>query len=397
MLLNVDRASRLIDEEGLDALLATTLENVYYLSGLRSLVQVMFPMNSQVYALASREKLSQPIVIVPMGDADTTLDCFPGVTAITYGFFSRVLAEGVEISSKETRLKELAIDQKPQADALQALTVALEESGLADRTIGFDEKGFNPSYIPQLEKRLPKLKIKPAASLFKQIRMVKTAEEVRRLREAVRITERAMLQSVSTAKEGVTEIELAREFEKALIDQGAQLNFTCVHFGRNIAFVDTSPWDTPLKKGDLFWFDVGCYYEGYASDISRVFALGDPGQRARQLYKAILEGADRGLQIIKAGVKAEDVFHACVAAVREAGIPHFQRNHVGHGIGLATYDPPTLAPGVETILEEGMVLNIEPPYYEIGFGGFNVEDTMVVTKGRPELLTSVSRELEILE
>ena len=98
------------------------------------------------------------------------------------------------------------------------------------------------------------------------------------------------MHALGTIKEGVTEIEVAREFEKALVDQGARPNITCLHFGRNIAFVETAPWETQLKQGDLIWFDVGCFNEGYASDTSRVFALGDPGKRAMDLYEALLEG-----------------------------------------------------------------------------------------------------------
>jgi Xaa-Pro aminopeptidase len=227
--------------------------------------------------------------------------------------------------------------------------------------------------------------------------MVKTPEEINRLRNAVQITEKAILNAISTLKEGDTEIEVAREFEKALLDQGARTNLTCLHFGRNIAFVETSPWVTPLKQGDLVWFDVGCLYKGYQSDISRVFAFGDPGKRAKDIYKALLEGWKIGVEVIRHGVKAKDVFNKSVLRVREKGIPEFERTHVGHGIGLETYDLPSLGPDNITSLESGMVINLEIPYYEIGFGGFNIEDTVVVTDGEPEFLTSLSPELMILE
>jgi Xaa-Pro aminopeptidase len=319
------------------------------------------------------------------------------VTAINYGVFYRELAEGVMLSPSEARLRDMVINREPKASALEALVAALEESGLAGRTIGLDESSMNPGYVSQLEQRLPGLKLKPAASVFQEVRKVKTAEEVRRLREAVRVTEVAIGNAVSIAKDGVTEAVMANEFKKSLIDQGARLGFTCLRFGKLAAYAQRPPGSVALRKGDLIWLDVGCFYQGYPSDLMRTFAFGDPGERARRYYQALLAGQQRGFETVKAGAKAKDVFYATVAAVREAGIPHFRRHNVGHGLGLETYDPPMLAPGDEGILEEGMVINVEPPYYEIGFGGLGVEDTLLVTGRGFELLTSISRNLEILE
>ena len=394
MLVNVERARRLMDESGLDGLVATTASNVFYLSGLWSHSLIMFPQEAQIFALASRENLLQPVVVVTTGEVDTAMECFPGVRIINYGPFHRYVAEGVALTPQEARLKELAVDREPKSEPLEALMAGLEESGLTDKTIGLDEKGIAPAYPPELEKRFPRLVIKPAASLFTRIRMVKTEEEIKRLRGAVQVTEKAILEAVGMATEGVTEGEMAKGFEKALIDQGAEPLFTCLRIGRLTAFGQCRAGDTPLRKGDRIWFDVGCRYQGYSSDIARTFAFGDIGERARRFYQAILEGEERGLEAIKAGVKAEEVFRVTVDAVRNAGIPNFRRGMVGHGMGIWLYDPPMLAPGDETVLEEGMVLDIEPPYYEIGTGALAVEDTLVVTKGRPELLTTISRNLE---
>lgn len=397
MLLNMERAMSVMDENGLDGLLATTPPNVYYVSGVWSISMVLSPRETGIYALVARDKLSEPVVVVYTGDIDTAMRGFPGVRIINYGTFTRYVAEGVELTPTETRLKELAIDREPKGDALEALMAALEEAGLTDKTVGLDEIGINPAYPPELEKRFPNLTLKPAAADLTRIRMVKTAEEISRLRAAVQVTQKAMLHVVGIAREGITGAEMTQELEKVLIDEGAQPLFTGLGFGRLSALGQCPPGDVPLSRGDRIWMDVGCRYQGYSSDIGRTFGFGDPGERTRRYYQATLEGEKRGLEAAKAGATAAEVFHATVAAVREAGIPEFRRRHVGHGMGIWLYDPPMLAPGDETVLEEGMVLNIEPPYYEVGTGGLLVEDTFVVTKGSPELLTSLSRELEILE
>jgi Xaa-Pro aminopeptidase len=85
-----------------------------------------------------------------------------------------------------------------------------------------------------------------------------------------------------------------------------------------------------------------------------------------------------------------------VRATRAAGIPHYQRHHVGHGIGLEPYDPPTIAPGSDTALEPGMVFCVETPYYEHGWGGVQVEDAVEVTAAGARLLTRSSRELQLV-
>ncbi len=102
------------------------------------------------------------------------------------------------------------------------------------------------------------------------------------------------------------------------------------------------------------------------------------------------------LEVLRPGVTAREVFEAAVRATREAGIPGYRRHHVGHGVGLDTYDPPLLDATTETVLEPGMVLEIETPYYELGFGGVQVEDTVLVTDAGCRLLTRTPRELAIV-
>ena len=248
MLVNVERARRLMEEGGLDGLVATTAANVYYLTGLWSRSLFMFPLEAQVYAVAAGPELSRRAVVVTKGDVDTAMECFPGVEIINYGPFHRYAASGVHLTPEEARLRELAVDREPKGDALEGLVAALEETGLTEGVIGLDERGINPSYAAELKKRHPRLETKPASSLFTSIRMVKTPEEIRRLRGAVEVTEKAMLRAVGVAREGVTEAELAREFDRAVIDQGAEPLFTGLRIVRLTAFGQVRAGETPLRR-----------------------------------------------------------------------------------------------------------------------------------------------------
>jgi Xaa-Pro aminopeptidase len=108
--------------------------------------------------------------------------------------------------------------------------------------------------------------------------------------------------------------------------------------------------------------------------------LGEPGSKLKQYHRAICVGLDVAIAMIKPGVAVADVFNASVEAVRREGIPHYARSHVGHGIGLDGYDAPNIAPSSKDVFEEGMVICVETPYYELGFAGLQVEDTLVVTR-----------------
>ncbi|HEX7976857.1 MAG TPA: M24 family metallopeptidase, partial [Anaerolineales bacterium] len=154
---------------------------------------------------------------------------------------------------------------------------------------------------------------------------------------------------------------------------------------------------TPLKPGEPIWFDVGCFCDGYWADIARIACLGQPTERMRSLYQAMLEGEQAALEKTKAGMTGGELFDLTMAACRAAGVTHYQRHHVGHGIGTELYEDVLISPGVTDVIEEGTVVNIETPYYEFGLGAIHVEDPFVVHAGGNELLTTLSRELLIVD
>jgi len=155
--------------------------------------------------------------------------------------------------------------------------------------------------------------------------------------------------------------------------------------------------DAVLREHEVIRFDVGTMAaNGYHSDIARNFSLGEPDERALRYWDATLAGIDAAAAAMKPGATAADVFQAAVAAVRGAGIPHFKRNHVGHGIGLEVYDVPLLAPSDTTPIEEGMVFQVETPYYELGWAGIQPEDTVVATAQGGKNLAQLSRKFEVV-
>jgi Xaa-Pro dipeptidase len=397
-LLNSHRARTLALDSGFDGIVTATLENNFYLSGVWNFGFELFPYNAEAYVVANADNVGAGTVITSVAEADITLAANPTVKGIlTYGAFSRVAPNGASLDASEERLKAMTLDTKPAATAIDALAGALEQQGLIGGSIGVDERGANRGLIDALTARLPGTRFTAAADLLRRIRMVKTPGEHRRLIQTLRITEAAFEATVAAAYPGVTERELKRVFDTAVVAAGASPAFAFIRFGRGMALGQVEPGDTKLVPGDYIWFDIGCTYQGYRSDIGRIVSFGEPSKRLCDLYEASIRGQDRAFEMMQPGNEARAVFAAAVERIRESGIPHYERHHVGHGIGVEFYDSPLLAPSADTQLEEGMVFEVETPYYELGFGGTFIEDTVIIRSDGPEIVTRLSRDLRVIE
>ena len=152
---------------------------------------------------------------------------------------------------------------------------------------------------------------------------------------------------------------------------------------------NVQPSAARLKNGEVIRFDVGGRYKHYRADVARMAVLGDPDTKTSAYARALHVGVLKALEMIKPGVKASAVFETAVEAVRREGIPHYDRSHVGHGIGVDGYDLPDLTAASQDVIEDGMVMCVETPYYELGWAGLQVEDMIVVrSDGIESLMTS---------
>lgn len=402
MLVNVERLRAKMDEEGLDGIVAATLPNVHYFAGFWSLALAGFPYEGQCYAVITRDEPAQPVVVSSTVELDQVQDGiaagFPVKDTVNFGTFYR---EGpfidVELSEDEKHLKSISMEREGHAGPLPALIAALKQLGLNGKKVGVDELGLRRDVWQELQEQMAGTTFTPASALLRWVRKVKTPEEIRRLREVVKITERAILAATAIARRGVTEYEVAREFERSIAGQGARPQFSLIRFGRNAVAGQRQPDRTPLQEGDIIWFDTGVLYDGYWSDLARGFSLGEPSQRAAEIYQAMVVGEESGIAQTRAGMTGGELFEITMEATRAAGAPHYRRHHVGHGIGSEVYEAPLLAPGNKDIIEVGSVINIETPYYEFGLGALHVEDPYVVREdGDHELLTTLPRSLQIL-
>lgn len=388
---NWERLKAIMAKNRLEGLVATSPENVTYLTGFRAFGHVLLR-DTQVYAVLPLA--GEVRVVAPKGELDLAAEY--GIApeqVVPFGTFHAQIPENLAGAQEQFGVM---LRQESLPSAAEALVQAIKTAGLGNGVIGIDESRISLQVLDSLPQMLPGVRIKRAAGVFSQIRMVKTVDEIRRLRSAAQITEAACLHTMDQAREGMTELELAIIFEKALLDRGARPSFTVLGFGDHSAFLNVQPTGRQLKKGDIVRFDIGCNYDYYHADIARTFVFGAiKDKRIPAYYRAIRNGEQQALDAIRPGVLASEIFRIAVDGVREEGLPAYNRHHCGHGIGIEVYDPPIIGPGNNTVLEPGMVLCIETPYYELGFGGFQVEDTLVVTDDGCELFTRAPEELAV--
>ena len=159
---------------------------------------------------------------------------------------------------------------------------------------------------------------------------------------------------------------------------------------------NVQPSEARLKRGQVIRFDVGGRYQHYRADIARIAVLGEPDRKTDKYYKALSAGVQRVLEMVRPGMRTAALFNAAVETVRREGIPHYSRSQTGHGIGIDGYDIPDLAPDSDHIVEEGMVMCVETPYYELGWGGLQREDTIVIRRNGAESFMTTTGDLMVL-
>lgn len=376
-----DRARAALEQAGAAAVLATTPPNVRYLTRIGRA--------SGAVAVLTVEEPEHPTLLVPGSDIDYVLeDPDPDVDVVAYGTFYRAFTHD-DLPEREAAVRRLHEEMLWDADAAHAVAEVLE--GVQGPVIA----DAPPEAIPGLPEAVPDVTVIADPDLFRRLRMVKTDEEIQRLQTAARITEEAIAASLATVRPGAVQADVARAFAAAVVTRGAEVHADNVSIDEATALGNVNLPDDRIGAGSLIRYHVGATHRGYAAELGRCFSLRPPGHRNRAEYEALLAGQQAALDQLRPGLRASQLFATTVAEVRRRGIASYQRTHMGHGLGLAgDRDLPVLAPHDQTIIEAGMVLLVEAPYYDVGRIGLQVADMAVVTDDGCELMSRSSRQLE---
>ncbi len=278
------------------------------------------------------------------------------------------------------------------------------EAGAAAVALDGLSVGVEPVTLRVLELRLlesaaPNASFVSGADAVASLRMQKDENELDLMREATRIAEGALQDTLPFVKETVSEREISAILIRHMLERGSdgELPFQpIIAFGANSANPHAVPSDYALQHGDLVLFDWGANYRGYFSDITRMFALGEPEPELRKIVEIVEQSNAAGREKTAPETMVGVIDFAVRSVIEEAGYGEFFFHRTGHGLGLEVHEAPFIRGDNNQILKPGMTFTIEPGIYLNGRGGARIEDDMLVTQTGGESISTITRDLGIL-
>ncbi len=231
-----------------------------------------------------------------------------------------------------------------------------------------------------------------------ELRLLKDADEVACLEQAIQISEQALTLTLSDVRVGMSEREIAARLESHLQELGSEeLAFkTIMHVGGNTALPHCGPLEDRLQPGDPLIFDFGATWQGYCADLTRVVFAGEPSQEWKDFYEVVRVANASARAAAKPGVTAESLDLITRQVFADAGFAALVRHRTGHGLGLESHEAPYIVQGNQVTLRPGMVFTIEPGIYRLGEIGVRIEDDMLITENGVRSLSTFNRELMVL-
>ena len=229
----------------------------------------------------------------------------------------------------------------------------------------------------------------PTTELVEELRAVKSAAEIERMQAAAAIADEVLDDLSRLIAVGTSERMLAHALDAAMRDRGASgpAYETIVASGPNSALPHARPTDRTFVEGDLVIIDAGAVVDGYRSDMTRTFSIGEPSAGAREMLDVVARSQAVGVAGVAPDVEAGSIDELCRDVIDAARMGDAFLHGTGHGVGLDIHELPRVRRGSTAILRPGHVLTVEPGVYFPGIGGVRVEDTVVVTEDGCRALT----------
>ncbi len=297
------------------------------------------------------------------------------------------------------RYKEQAVEQATDFEIVihtesiyQKVGDIIQRDGLKD--VGFEEEVVTISVYSELEEVAGNTHWAPSSGLIEELREVKDESELVLIRKAVEIAEAGFAHILDYIKPGQTEIEVANELDFYMRSQGASgVSFdTIVASGVRSAMPHGVASDKVIEKGDMITIDFGCYYEGYASDMTRTFAIGDPGDELKKIYEIVKEANERVTKAARPGMTGKELDAVARDYITAQGYGKEFGHTTGHGLGLEVHEGPSVSHRNTEKLVPGNVVTNEPGIYRSGLGGVRIEDDLVITAEGVENLMTTPKE-----
>ncbi|WP_219838491.1 Xaa-Pro peptidase family protein [Paenibacillus sp. R14(2021)] len=229
------------------------------------------------------------------------------------------------------------------------------------------------------------------------MRALKTDDELIRIRHAVRLAEQVLQQGIMRIQAGMKESEIAAEIDYLMMKAGVTPAFqTTVLSGERSALPHGATGNRIVQQGDLLLFDMGVAADGYLSDLTRTFVIGDANEMQEHIYEAVLQANLEAIAAIKPNVPMAEIDRAARQCISSKGHGQYFTHRVGHGLGIEIHEYPSVHGENQDLLKAGMVITVEPGIYLPGFGGVRIEDDVLVTSKGAEVLSSFTKTLMVL-
>jgi ectoine hydrolase len=343
------KTRRAMAERGLDAVVATSPENVAYASGAAP------PSQKTV-----RSRLAAAIIPAE------------GETEVI-----AVALEGPVVRT-QSRLDSIQLYQEFVEDPIEVFAQSLRRRGLDQGTVGVEETHLSHADYSKLAATLPKARFVPVDEFFSDLRIVKTAAEIEAIRDIGAAAVRIHDDVCATFGAGATEREIANFVAERYAEEGGDgLTMLVVGSGPRSAAVNAPATSRVLEQGDMLRLDIIGTKAHYHSDVARTAVVGEPTDEQQQVYDLLLDVHRRCLEALRPGVLSSDVYRIYCEAMKAADLPPY--HFVGHGLGITLHEEPFVNELKSIPLEEGMVLCIEPLTLLEGRFGIQIEDEVLIT------------------
>ena len=377
MFMDLSRAQAILRKKDIDVILSNRPENITYVSGVADNLEFRINREERTYALVFR---SEP----------------PALVAQWFEVPYLRMRSKIETIVSDKVWKKAPSPEVPegllQGDVETTIAEVVRERHLSNGRIGVDERAIPLLAFQRLQNQLPKATFVPAASIFEELRTVKTSVEVSLIEKAIQIVEKGYQTLQEHLQEDVTERELTLKVRDAILGAGAdEIVFNFVTSGSRAGIDHVTGADIRIKTGEIIKCDIGARYGGYCSDIGRSFACGNASQDQKRIYQRILETEQEVLAAAKPGMTGSDLFRIYLKGMRE-GYGDVPWDMIGHGIGLELHEAPRISLQNHTPLQPGMVICVEIGYLEPGQQGYHLEDMILITEDGHRPMTSFPRE-----
>lgn len=271
---------------------------------------------------------------------------------------------------------------------IQALQTIFAQNRV--QQLGVEKEYISLERVELLKEILPQLSFVSISTLIAEMRSIKDVYEIGILRKAAQTVDQVVKEGITRIKRGMTEIELAGELEFIAKKLGApHMSFeTTVLSGAKSALPHGKPDSSLIQEGEFLLLDLGVYVDGYCSDITRTFFVGDQfTSKHKEVYELVLAANEQAIKAVKPGIALQELDRTARQTITVGGYGTYFTHRLGHGLGLEIHEYPSVHGENTDVLKPGLVFTIEPGIYIPGFGGVRIEDDVVVTQDGVEVLT----------